>query len=320
MYLNDTSEQFFLMNVILAGFGLIFTFLSKQKALGIAQATAWGIYLVVFHSLANIPLNNALAKAVSDRFAMQPNVLVAIWMGVGFTSVSSFFQRKGNIFLIAWKLLLLALLGIKIQSNFRILNHRHDGHLLSSYGKSILETLPKNSLVLSHTDINWNTLRYLQACEKQQPNVTLLSLQVMPFPWFIRQHKLYSKVYFPRVFTKSVSTIPTKKGYTIFLTRFLHANLDRFDHIYLDLHGIDEAQLKHGGEYHGYILTPIGLLWEVHTLKKPPTFSTWQIKSEEAFKVRRAKKKKCKYQTLAIDTCYFFSFYDTNCRLILYCN
>ncbi len=37
------------------------------------------------------------------------------------------------------------------------------------------------------TDLDWNSVRYLQHCEGIRPDVTLLSLQLMPFPWFIGQ-------------------------------------------------------------------------------------------------------------------------------------
>jgi hypothetical protein len=44
----------------------------------------------------------------------------------------------------------------------------------------VLDQLPPRSLLLSHTDLTWNPVRYLQTCEGQRPDVTHLSLQLLP--------------------------------------------------------------------------------------------------------------------------------------------
>jgi hypothetical protein len=46
--------------------------------------------------------------------------------------------------------------------------------------QTVLDHMPPGSLLLSHTDLTWNPVRYLQACEGLRPDVTHLSLQLLP--------------------------------------------------------------------------------------------------------------------------------------------
>jgi hypothetical protein len=48
------------------------------------------------------------------------------------------------------------------------------------FGRALLGSLPPRSLLLSHTDLNYNAVRYLQACEGLRPDVVHLSLQLLP--------------------------------------------------------------------------------------------------------------------------------------------
>ena len=114
------------------------------------------------------------------------------------------------------------------------------------------------SLLLSHTDLNWNSIRYLQACEEyRKEDIVHLSFQMMPYSW----HKLHEekqtykqflrynndeditndkstdispasqtllkndyKVVFPELF-QGISTNRFESGNTKLVTRFLHHNL-----------------------------------------------------------------------------------------------
>lgn len=48
---------------------------------------SYSFYLLVFHSLSNLPLSETLLYAIHQRFWMQPNVLVFYWSGVGLFSL-----------------------------------------------------------------------------------------------------------------------------------------------------------------------------------------------------------------------------------------
>ena len=139
------------------------------------------------------------------------------------------------------------------------------GAYFERYGRESLASVPDRSLVLSTTDINWNSMRYLQACEGVAPAVTHVSLQIYPFTWFQRQHRLYPGVNFPEVL-EDASMQKGTEGHTRLLGRFLHANVgsDEFPGgVYLDLHGIRHTDLATGNVFHGFRMWPHGLLWRV---------------------------------------------------------
>lgn len=69
-----------------------------------------------------------------------------------------------------------------------------------------------------------------------------MSLQLMPFPWFQRQHALHSSVRFPSI-RKDVSTTRTSAGYAKYLQEFLLANIAAERSIFLDLHAVVRSNL-----------------------------------------------------------------------------
>lgn len=79
-------------------------------------------------------------------------------------------------------------------SRGRIIHHAHarPHPRAPRYGVASLESLPANATLLAHSDLLWNSARYLQACEGRRPDVTLVMLQLLPFPWFQRQRHLYA--------------------------------------------------------------------------------------------------------------------------------
>lgn len=222
-----------------------------------ALLAAMACYLLVFHTLANIPLRDPLARAVSSRFAMQPNTVIAIWLGVGLVAIAKWLAAHVQSPRLVQGIrygVVSALLVRQLAASAHIFQHQaHSPHVdvIRSYGETILQSLPPNALLLSYTDINWNTIRYLQLCEHQRPDVTHLSLQLMPFPWFKRQHALYTRthgsqsepndvarVVFPAI-ARDVSTTRTSAGYATYLQAFLRANLPQFhDRLFLDLHAV----------------------------------------------------------------------------------
>ncbi|RHY28945.1 hypothetical protein DYB32_005577 [Aphanomyces invadans] len=110
------------------------------------------------------------------------------------------------------------------------------GVVISSYGNALLDTLPPNSVLLSYTDINWNSVRYLQECEKKRPDVTHLNFQLMPYSWYSRQHDLYPGITFPPLI-QGVSTERGSKGFEQLTRRFVMQNMYALN-MYLDLHAV----------------------------------------------------------------------------------
>jgi hypothetical protein len=243
-------------------------------------AASWLFYLLVWNGvLSNIPLSAPMPYGVHARFWMQPNIVVFIFVGLGFSCLLRFmFQLLSpeektskkqktvadistSVFDLILQCSVVSIVFVLLmQSRFDSMDRSQDGWMMHEYGNFILQSTSahSNSLLLSHTDLNWNTVRYLQVCEgvksedsssalqvnlldsegvavspqtpseetpADAPHATHLNFQLMPFPWFPKQQApLYPDVTFPPMF-QGVSTqrMTTENAYLV--DRFLSANI-----------------------------------------------------------------------------------------------
>ncbi|KAL4141136.1 hypothetical protein PRNP1_014258 [Phytophthora ramorum] len=279
-YGTDCFDDFHWMGLVLMCFGakiLLFPGRTSSNIIqhhqsswyrhaGYAQMSAMVCYLLVFHSLANLPLDSPMPRAVSSRFNMQPNTILAIWLGIGLAAITSKIASSvaadDNLTKIVRCSICMVLVASEYQRNQPI-GDDMNGDMIRRHGEAIFQVVPRDAVVLSYTDINWNSLRYLQACENVRPDVTHLSLQLLPFPWFPRQHSLYPTIAFPPV-QRGVSTVKSSPGYARLLHDFLAANMGRHgDHLFLDLHAVNDEDIAPNGQYLGFSLIPHGLVWKV---------------------------------------------------------
>ena len=178
------------------------------------------------------------------------------------------------------------------QANDSLVGESHlgpGGGAVQSYGQAVLASLPRKSLLLSHTDLTWNSVRYLQACQGRRPDVTHLSSQLMLYPWFARQRHLYPDVAFqpvPRDASADVSSPAFKRD----LVRFILANLPRFPGgVFVDLHSVSDMDFSSANVYaqSPLQLLPHGVLYKaVATLPAGPDAtvvdSDWAVTSASA--------------------------------------
>ena len=165
---------------------------------------------------------------------------------------------------------------------------------MHTYGYQLLKSLPPHSLLISHTDLDWNPTRYLQECEAvRKEDVTHLNFQLMAFPWFIdRQADLYPQVRFPNTQFPGVSTNRVEEGNAVLIRSFLAANgaeqlgpvsvseggvptagpgpdtpptrsLPYPGGIYIDMQAINDAELGAAGQWRGLTLIPWGTVYRV---------------------------------------------------------
>ncbi|KAF0698386.1 Aste57867_10988 [Aphanomyces stellatus] len=246
-------------------------------------------YLVCFNALANLPLYVPLTRSIESRFWMQPNIVIALFLGIGFARVHANIKKNTPSWFPSWSArsaiitFTMVLVGSQIWTHYPASNHSKSGVVISSYGQALLDTLPQNAVLLSYTDINWNSVRYLQVCEKKRPDVTHLNFQLMPYSWFARQHDLYPGITFPPLI-QGVNTERGSKGFEQLMRRFVMQNMYTLN-MYMDLHAVNESALGKDGYYNGMYVTPHGMLWKIHEQKKMPTYSQWNKDSKTLFRM-----------------------------------
>lgn len=153
-------------------------------------------YLLVFHSLSNLPLNNELYFGIHQRFWMHPNIIAFIIFGIGLNHLLQKGLRKYpkmfNFFLTVPLLLPMT----KVQRSYQTSDQTGNFHF-SNYASSILNSLPERSLLITNYDQQWTSIRYLQECENIRPDVTSINLSMMSYPWWSTKRDLYPKLKFP---------------------------------------------------------------------------------------------------------------------------
>ena len=162
-------------------------------------------------------------------------------------------------------LLVLIYVTAVLRARWPAMDKSSAGYVLHNYGTALLHSVmhtgdvndsdsvtsvsPAPALLLSHTDLDWNPVRYLQNCEgvgvgyvdissgdggsnkvnvhsvTQQPLITHLSFQLMPYPWVpAQQAPLYPHVRFPSTSFQGVSTDRFSEGNAQLILRLLRAN------------------------------------------------------------------------------------------------
>jgi hypothetical protein len=101
------------------------------------------------------------------------------------------------------------------------------------YNHDILLTSPFLPLSTCFSFVVALQVRYLRTCERRRPDIVHLSAQLLPYPWFERQHAAYPNVTFPPLFP-GVSTHKRDNANGQLLEDFTFANYAIFG-------GSDEA-------------------------------------------------------------------------------
>jgi len=153
-----------------------------------------------------------------------------------------------------------------VQNKEFIENNRNNS-FFAAHGSIIIDAIPSRSLLISHTDIDWNSVRFLRTCEPhyKRKQITHISAQLLPYPWFQRQvnAKLFGKAIFPPI-EAGVSTNKNEEGNAVLLSNFMGANLNKFKGgVYLDMQGVNDAEIGTAGVWRHFALVPHGLVYRI---------------------------------------------------------
>ncbi|KAF2076608.1 hypothetical protein CYY_002094 [Polysphondylium violaceum] len=205
LYFENLVDQFTIIGVILALIGFLNIMFGynlktfKWKSIGTMIGFTFLFYITFFFNLCNLPIDKSLYKGVFLRFFMQPNVIVSICIGIGSKSLFRFANNSNNNILkkILLPLLVLGLVGYQVSTNYS-LQDQSKNYSFHDFGYAILDSLPKNALLLAGGDLVTNVPQYLHLCEKARPDIDIISLEIMSWDWFtVTQGPLYSRVNFP---------------------------------------------------------------------------------------------------------------------------
>ena len=281
LYLHDLPQQQLLLGPIIVLIGVVKMLSAGQtRALGITLLAAWAGYTVVFHTLANLPLahtrHGELFRSVHARFWLQPNTILATFLGFGMLSVMrgvvavacfgccSARVRQGACWALAAALLLL-----QIVFNYGKCDKSREWAVWEA-GRATLLSVPKGGLLLVKGDLNTNAVRYLMECEGARPDVQQLDLSHISYAWFNRRHARlwHSNITLPgRRFTR-LHRNPPKGAYL--LRHLLRTNARRMPIVITSgLESLDP------GIFEEFVLWPSGSAYRVYPRLEPPALRPW---------------------------------------------
>lgn len=191
----------------------------------------------------------------------------------------------------------IGVLATVLHTRFALMDRSTSGWLMHRYAEATLQSLPPKSLLLSHTDLDWNPMRYLRECQGVRKDVTHLSFQLMPYPWFkTAQKPLYPGVVFPDTEFPGVSTGRATEGNAKLVRDVVLAN-GALSHtlesmglsggksknksgkvpphtpfpggVYIDFQAVSEVELGDGHLWRGLALMPYGLVYRVVAVDLP---------------------------------------------------
>jgi hypothetical protein len=189
LYLNAMTEDCLLVGLPLMLAGMVYAVSERLRCRRETPITpilcAWVFYLIVFHSLSNLPIDKLrLFLGIHMRFWMQPHLISFMLVALGFKAVLSHPMVLGGQL---WQRhlvvpLVLSLLLAQVGLNYKKMDQSDNTHV-AELGKKCLQYMPKNSIIISQGDMVTNAMRYLQRCEKYRTDVLLLDETMMTYKW-----------------------------------------------------------------------------------------------------------------------------------------
>jgi hypothetical protein len=119
--------------------------------------SAYTFYMVVFHCLSNLPLDQPLYFGVHMRFWMQGHIVAFAVIGLGFgKAVRMVPSRVARISFGA--VACLVMLGLQVKLNWSSMD-QHDNNFVWNYGTMHLDKLPQDSVLVVKGDVITNSIR-----------------------------------------------------------------------------------------------------------------------------------------------------------------
>jgi hypothetical protein len=237
----------------------------RRRPLGLVFLAAPLVSLGVIALLGNLPVYNPLYRWIVARFWQQPDIFVFVLCGLGVAELKRWLPRKVAIAVAV----LVSLLSFGM--HLRACN-RHQSSLVRSYGAEILRAAPPGALLLTRGDLITNTVRYLQAVERQRPDVRVVDEELLGLTW--ARPKLAAE--YPDVAIPAGRYMPgSPDGFAI--KELLDANIARAP--ILVCGGVKQGDTSADSTYGRW---PLGLCEIVHVGTEPVNLDDWLSQSQRA--------------------------------------
>lgn len=276
LYFKNLRQQTMQALYVAAPVGLLASLRQRGKfsPAGGVIAFAYFFYIIVFHLLANLPVDKPLFFGVQIRFWMQPHIIAFFWIAIGLHALLNFVHNKFSLDRTLVYVVLLAIVAAQLTSNFAV-QDQSQNRFVELYGRAHLEALPPKSTLIVKGDLITNSIRYLQVCENVRPDVYHLDQSMMTYEWFVkRQRGNFQEITFPG----EVYHPYKSNGYS--MQTFLNVNLEDARGLFFLCGGWYHDEQQQGG-IPGYTIWPMGMCEHIRYAEDDSLFDEWVVESEK---------------------------------------
>lgn len=148
--------------------------------------TGFGFSGLIMQFVADVNLSQSAGLFVLERFFLLPLVFIAPLAGLGVVQLAELTERSKGRLVPATQMV--AVLAVIVASIIAALNYSQvdlsNDRVADLYARDILNGLPKNDILLAQGDESIGPLWAVQHVEHIRPDVTLVSSDVFPAPWY----------------------------------------------------------------------------------------------------------------------------------------
>jgi hypothetical protein len=237
----------------------------SQPRFTAALAACFVVYLVVFHALANLPVQEPLFREVTSRFWHQPHLVAFVWLGFG---IAAALPRLRRLHRLAGAVVAVGLVLLQLGLHFGRHDQSGNDHV-GIYGRAILEALPADAVLLTRGDVITNTVRYAQVGEGLRRDVIVLDQEMLTKRWYVAgESRRHPDIVFPGALYHPGEP----GGFT--MAAFLEANRGRRPVFVYPEFKPGDASVA------GYELWPEGFASRIVARGEAPDFSAWRQQAD----------------------------------------
>ncbi|TRY58365.1 hypothetical protein DNTS_034207 [Danionella cerebrum] len=241
------------------------------------MVTMGSIYSLFFAWRANLNIEKPLLLGVVERFWLQADAVVCVLAGLGLSWAVCLLKGRlcrGSVWNTGAWFLTAGLLSHMISFNHRECDQSRND-VVERFAAEVLQSLPRDSLVLTRGDLPGNTLRYLHYCRQFRPDVSLVDQEMMTYSWYVlKLHKHLSGVKFPGRWWDPVNS-QERKTFTI--EQFLKHNVQRPVFVCIGLTEGDSSWERSFSRW------PWGVCEQLLPIKTPFDPEEWAVKTHDLY-------------------------------------
>ncbi|XP_039459688.1 transmembrane protein 260 isoform X3 [Oreochromis aureus] len=226
--LDHSLAELSLPVLVLAGMGFALSSLDRRcRSVSWLLTVMLVVYSLFFAWRANLDISRPLLLGVVERFWLQSDAAVCVLAGLGLSRTLAGLERRlgyGGLWKTTGWVFTAALLAHMVHTNHRECD-QSGNTVVERFGRELLASFPKDSIILTRGDLPGNSLRYLHYCQGVRPDVRLVDQEMMTYAWYVAklaQH--HPGIHFPGRWWDPVN--PEEKG-TFSLDQFLSRNTQR---------------------------------------------------------------------------------------------